>query len=48
MILNVIPRDGGNNFSGQFFFTGANGAMQGSNYTQELKDRGPAVALRSF
>ena len=47
VILNVIPREGGNTFSGQFTVSGANGAMQGSNYTQELKDRGPAVAVRS-
>src|SRR6185503_12497840 len=40
VILNVIPRDGGNNFSGQFSASGANGAMQGSNYTQSLKDQG--------
>ena len=40
VIVNVIPRDGSNTFSGQFNFTGANDAMQGSNYTQALKDRG--------
>ena len=40
VILNVIPRDGGNNFSGQFSASGANGSMQGSNYTQSLKDQG--------
>ena len=40
VILNVIPRDGGNTFSGQFIVNGANGAMQGSNYTQSLKDQG--------
>jgi hypothetical protein len=39
-VLNIIPRDGGNNFSGTFFMSGANGSMQGSNYTQELKDAG--------
>ena len=38
--LNVIPRDGGNIFSGSAFYSFANGAMQGSNYTQELKDQG--------
>jgi hypothetical protein len=40
VILNVIPRDGGNTFSGTFFASGANSSMQGSNYTQELKDAG--------
>ena len=38
--LNVMPREGGNTFSGAFCVSGANGAMQGSNYTQELKDAG--------
>src|SRR3954469_22197245 len=40
VILNVIPRDGGNTFSGQFSANGANDKMQGSNYTQSLKDQG--------
>ena len=40
VMLNVIPRDGGNNFSGTFFMSGANGAMQGSNYTDELRRAG--------
>ena len=40
VILNVIPREGSNNFSGQFTVSGANGALQGNNYTQELKDAG--------
>src|SRR5215510_11087536 len=43
VILNVIPRDGGNSFSGMFFLSGANGDMQGSNYTDALK----AAGLRS-
>jgi len=38
--LNVIPRDGGNTFSGSFFANYANGSMQGDNYTQSLKDQG--------
>ena len=42
-MLNVIPRDGGNRFSGTMFFSGANGGMQGSNYTDELQ----AAGLRS-
>ena len=40
VVLNIIPRDGGNTFSGTFATSGANGAMQGSNYTQRLKDAG--------
>src|SRR5438093_7547283 len=40
VVLNVIPRDGSNNYSGSFIFSGANSSMQGSNYTQEVQDRG--------
>ena len=29
-----------NNFSGQFNYSGSNGSLQGSNYTQALKDAG--------
>jgi hypothetical protein len=43
VMLNIIPRDGGNNFSGTVFLSGASGAMQGSNYTDDLK----AAGLRS-
>src|SRR5687767_11421638 len=42
-MLNIIPRDGGNQFSGTFAYSGANGSMQGSNYTDALK----AAGLRS-
>jgi hypothetical protein len=40
VVLNVIPREGSNTFSGQFNFSGAHGSWQGSNYTQALKDAG--------
>ena len=40
VVFNAIPRDGSNSFSGQFNFSGSKGAMQGSNYTQALKDAG--------
>jgi hypothetical protein len=40
VIVNVIPREGGNFVRGILFVTGANSAMQSNNYTQELKDRG--------
>jgi hypothetical protein len=40
VILNVIPREGGNTFSGSFNVNGARGGMQGDNYTQSLQDRG--------
>jgi hypothetical protein len=38
--INLIPRDGGNTFRGTFFGAVANSAMQGNNFTQDLKDRG--------
>jgi hypothetical protein len=38
--LNVLPKEGGNSLHGTLFVTGANGDMIGSNYTQELRDRG--------
>jgi len=38
--INLIPREGGNTFTGTFAGSGANGSMQGSNYTQSLKDQG--------
>src|SRR4051812_35202175 len=51
VILNVIPRDGGNTFSGQISGNGANGSMQGSNYTQSLIDQGlktPSQLLKVY
>jgi hypothetical protein len=47
--LNVVPRDGGNMFSGTVAYAGANGGMQSSNYTQALQDAGlrsPAALLK--
>ena len=38
--LNLIPRDGGNDFSGDVFFSGLVDAMQANNITPELMDRG--------
>jgi hypothetical protein len=51
VIVNVIPREGSNTFSGQFNFSGSNGALQGSNYTQALKDAGlqaPAELIKVY
>ena len=39
-VVNMVPKDGGNSFSGNLFATGATGAFQGSNYTDELAARG--------
>ena len=38
--MNLIPREGGNQFKGSFFATGANESWQSSNYTDELKSAG--------
>ena len=40
VVINVIPREGANIFSGQFNFSGSNGSLQGSNYTERLKAKG--------
>ena len=42
--INIIPREGGNAFTGSLFATGANSRFQADNYTDELQDRGPAHA----
>jgi hypothetical protein len=36
--INYVPRDGGNTFRGLLFVTGANGAMQGTNYSSGTRD----------
>jgi hypothetical protein len=46
-VLNIIPRDGGNEFSSTVFLSGASGGMQGSNYTDDLKAAGTAIARRA-
>jgi hypothetical protein len=43
VVVNLIPRDGGNTFTGTFFLNGATESMQGSNYTPELKAAGLTV-----
>jgi hypothetical protein len=44
--VNVVPKDGGNTFSGGLFFSGTNEHLQGSNLTDELKARGLTVTSR--
>jgi hypothetical protein len=43
VVFNVVPRDGGNTFSGLVEFSGSNSSLQSSNYTDALK----AAGLRS-
>ena len=38
--INLIPREGGNTFTGSFFGTAVNSAFQGSNFTQAHRDQG--------
>src|SRR5688500_1434071 len=38
--LNILPKEGGNAIRGTFFGSGASGGMIGSNYTDELRQRG--------
>ena len=38
--IDIIPREGGNTFRGTVFATGVNSAWQGSNLTEELRNRG--------
>jgi len=38
--MNVVPRQGGNTFSGTFFANGANSAMQGENFTDQIRAAG--------
>ena len=38
--LNILPREGGNRMSGQLYFAQVTEGMVGSNYTDELKERG--------
>jgi carboxypeptidase family protein/TonB-dependent receptor-like protein len=38
--MNMIPREGGNNFHGALFASGANHSLQGSNLSDSLRRRG--------
>jgi len=38
--INIIPREGGNMFTGSLFATGANSSFQADNYSDDLRDRG--------
>lgn len=38
--MTLIPKDGGNVFRGSFLFAFANDSMEGTNLSQDLKDRG--------
>lgn len=38
--MNIVPKEGGNRIAGQFYAANVTPGMVGSNYSQELKDRG--------
>jgi hypothetical protein len=42
--FDMIPKEGGNRFSGSFFATGANEDFQSNNFTDELRNRGLRTA----
>jgi hypothetical protein len=44
--INMIPKDGGNTFSGQAFVGGTNGSWQANNVTDELRERGLRTGSR--
>ena len=45
--MNIIPKQGGNTFSGSFFVNGTSGGLQGSNLTPEIEAKG-LKAVNSF
>ena len=48
VIMNAVPRVGGNNFSGSFLANGSAPSLQGSNITDDLKARGLSGASSSL
>jgi len=42
VILNVVPKEGGNRFSGSLFVSGSTEGLQGDNFTQRVRDLGLA------
>ena len=44
--INMIPKDGGNTFSGQAFVGGTDGSWQANNVTDELRSRGLRTGSR--
>ena len=46
--INYVPREGGNTFKGLMFFSGANGAMQGSNFSTIADDPVSSLEARGL
>ena len=43
IVVNVVPKEGGNQFTGSFFGSWANRDLQGNNFTTRVQDKGLAV-----
>src|SRR4029450_9812933 len=46
--INYVPRDGGNTFKGLMFFSGANNAMQGTNYSTGTRNASGCTPIESL
>ena len=44
VVLNVIPKEGGNDYSGEIFVTGATGDFQSDNLTERVQEKGLSSA----
>jgi hypothetical protein len=44
--MNLVPRQGGNRFSGTFFANAAHSSMQGNNFTEEIRAAGLQTPAR--
>jgi hypothetical protein len=43
LVMNVVPKTGGNSISGAVYFSGTGEKLQSDNFTQEIKDAGLAA-----
>ena len=44
LVMNIVPKTGGNTFGGSLYFSGTGQSLQSDNFTQELRDAGLAAA----
>ena len=44
LVMNIVPKTGGNKMEGAFYFSGTGEHLQSNNFTQALKDAGLASA----
>src|SRR5437870_4557315 len=45
LVMNIVPKTGGNSTSGAIFFSGTGEKLQGDNFTDDLKNAGLATPL---